>query len=145
LLAAADAFNAQCLSPIYETEPRQVDHHPPYLNAVAFCLTSLNAEEFLVAIHDLEQKMGRKRVPGPPQPRTLDIDVLTFGNEPRNIPPLVPHPRLHLRAFVLKPWSDIAPEFVVPGHNTSVRQLYEALDEKEKKSVRRLTFTHPWS
>lgn len=132
---AATKLRTTLLSPVYESEPWGVDSHPPYLNAVAFCRTDLAAEQFLHRVHELEKRMGRKRPPGPPTPRTIDIDVLTYGNDIRGVAPITPHPRLHLRAFVLRPWRDIAPGFVVPGFNKTVSALFDELEKEEIASV----------
>jgi 2-amino-4-hydroxy-6-hydroxymethyldihydropteridine diphosphokinase len=136
ILAAASKLQTTLLSPVYESDPWGVDSHPPYLNAVALCRTDWAAEQFLHRVQELEIRHGRIRTAGPPTPRTLDIDVLTFGDYIRGTAPVTPHPRLHLRAFVLRPWRDIAPDFVVPGFNKTISQIYDDLDEEEKSSVR---------
>ncbi len=136
ILSAAEHLQVLVLSPVYETEPWRVDSHPAYLNAVAFCRTDLSAERFLNRVKEIECRHGRPKTYGPPVPRTLDIDILTFGDDVRNDTPVVPHPRLHLRAFVLRPWRDIAPEFVVPFFYKTVSKLYEELDDDEKATTR---------
>jgi 2-amino-4-hydroxy-6-hydroxymethyldihydropteridine diphosphokinase len=71
------------------------------------------------------------------EPRILDLDLIVFGNETRNSPELIlPHPRAHLREFVLQPLSEIAPELILPGQGITVSQLLAALPGDEM--VRRL-------
>lgn len=96
------------LSPLYRTAP--VDSSgPDYLNAVAQLQTTLTAHQLLNALQDIEQQHGRLR-PYRNAPRTLDLDVLLFGAERIDEPTLtVPHPRMHERAFVLRPLHDLAP------------------------------------
>ncbi|MCS7084834.1 MAG: 2-amino-4-hydroxy-6-hydroxymethyldihydropteridine diphosphokinase [Bacteroidia bacterium] len=138
ILTAASDLGAVELSPIYESDGWGVQNHPPYLNAVARLKTDSSPEHFLRIVHEIERLYGRQRVPGPPAPRPLDIDILTFGTSIRSSAPIVPHPRLHLRAFVLRPWLDLDPDFIVPLHCRSVRWLYDRLPENEKLSLRLL-------
>jgi 2-amino-4-hydroxy-6-hydroxymethyldihydropteridine diphosphokinase len=83
---------------------------PDFINAVAQLETGLRAERLLAELQELEARHGRKRS-FPNAPRTLDLDVLLYGNaEIRSTTLTVPHPRMHERAFVLKPLLEIAPE-----------------------------------
>jgi len=87
-----------------------------YINAVACIDTSLAAHDLLAALQDIEQAHGRER-PYHNAPRTLDLDLLLYGDETIDSPALtVPHPRMHERAFVLQPLLEIAPDIVIPGH-----------------------------
>ena len=86
-----------------------------YINAVACIDTSLGAHELLAALQGIELAHGRER-PYRNAPRTLDLDVLLYGDQVINTPALqVPHPRMCERAFVLAPLLEIAPAAVVPG------------------------------
>lgn len=98
-------------SSLYRTAP--VDSSgPDYLNAVAEVETTLPAHDLLQALQQLEQAAGRER-PYYNAPRTLDLDILLYGDAPINSPHLqVPHPRMGERAFVLVPLAEIAPERV---------------------------------
>lgn len=88
---------------------------PDYLNAVVAIDTQLLPTELLLALQRIEQAHGRER-PFPNAPRTLDLDLLLFGDQTINIPGLqVPHPRLHERAFVLLPLNEVARDVVIPG------------------------------
>jgi 2-amino-4-hydroxy-6-hydroxymethyldihydropteridine diphosphokinase len=83
---------------------------PDFVNAVAQLETGLPAERLLAELQEVEQRHGRKRS-FPNAPRTLDLDVLLYGNARIDSPALtVPHPRMHERAFVLKPLLEISPE-----------------------------------
>ena len=108
-------------SPMYRTAPVDAAG-PDYLNAVVALDTDLPPGELLAALHALEQAQGRER-PYRNAPRTLDLDLLLHGSAIIDTPGLtVPHPRLHERAFVLVPLSDIAPLLEVPGRG-AVRTL----------------------
>ena len=88
---------------------------PDYLNAVAEIATPLDAHALLAALQAIEQGAGRER-PYRNAPRTLDLDILWFGNRVLATPELtVPHPRIGERAFVLRPLADLAPERVAPA------------------------------
>ncbi len=88
---------------------------PDYLNAVACLETRLDAHALLSALQRIEHGHGRER-PYRNAPRTLDLDLLLHGDAVIVSPDLVvPHPRLHERAFVLQPLAELAPELVIPG------------------------------
>ena len=88
---------------------------PDYLNAVARLSTALTPRELLTELHAIEQRHGRER-PYPNAPRTLDLDLLLHGERCVDEPGLiVPHPRLHERAFVLEPLHELDSTLVVPG------------------------------
>ena len=87
---------------------------PDFINAVAAVDTRLEAPVLLQALHRIEQDRGRERA-FHHAPRTLDLDLLTFGDERRADPRLtLPHPRLHLRAFVLEPLAELLPDLQLP-------------------------------
>jgi 2-amino-4-hydroxy-6-hydroxymethyldihydropteridine diphosphokinase len=99
-----------------------------YLNAAAALDTSLTAREFLNALLEIEQTRGRTRTGQRWGPRTLDLDLLLFGDQILSEPGLtVPHPRLHERLFVLAPLAEIAPDAVVPTLHRSVADLLKSL------------------
>ncbi|OIJ41403.1 2-amino-4-hydroxy-6-hydroxymethyldihydropteridine diphosphokinase [Massilia timonae] len=102
-------------SSLYRTAP--VDSGgDDYINAVACIDTTLAAHDLLAALQDIEQAHGRER-PYRNAPRTLDLDLLLYGDEVIASPTLtVPHPRMHERAFVLQPLLEIAPDIDIPGH-----------------------------
>lgn len=104
------------LSSFYVTEP--IDSSgPDYVNAVMTVSTQLSAEELLRGLFEIEDAALRVRPVGVHNaPRTLDLDLLLYGEEVRDTEFLrLPHPRMHQRAFVLVPLLEIAPECVIPG------------------------------
>jgi 2-amino-4-hydroxy-6-hydroxymethyldihydropteridine diphosphokinase len=116
VLAGEEGVEVVAVSTLRETEPVGVGEQPLYLNGVAALDTTLGARELLDRLLAVEQRFGRVRVPGEHGPRTLDLDLLLYGDEVIDGPELrVPHPRLHERRFVLEPLLELAPGLVVPG------------------------------
>ena len=98
-------------SRLYRSAPWEASG-PDFFNAVAEVATSLDAHALLAALHGLEQAAGRER-PYLNAPRTLDLDLLLYGDDHIATPSLtVPHPRMDQRAFVLRPLAEIAPDKV---------------------------------
>lgn len=88
---------------------------PDFVNAVAEVDTTLTAPQLLEALLAIESVLGRVRT-FQNAPRTMDLDVILYGELQISVPDLVvPHPRMHERAFVLQPLTEIAPEIVIPG------------------------------
>lgn len=114
-------------SPIYETEAWGVENHNSYLNQCIFVHTKLKSNQLIHALLTIEKEMGRIRTQSATyEARTIDIDILFYNNECINEDNLiVPHPRLHLRKFVLIPLNDIAPQHVHPIFNKTVHNLLE--------------------
>lgn len=109
-------------SSLYRSAPLGHLEQPDFINAVARLETELEPHALLAALRALEQAHGRERS-FRNAPRTLDLDLLLYGDAPVESPTLtVPHPRLHERAFVLAPLAEIDPEARVPGRG-SVRAL----------------------
>jgi 2-amino-4-hydroxy-6-hydroxymethyldihydropteridine diphosphokinase len=101
-------------SSVYRTAPVEATG-PDYANAVAALDTALEPHALLARLQAIEQRFGRER-PYPNAPRTLDLDLLLQGDAVLRTPTLtLPHPRLHLRAFVLRPLAELAPGLVIPG------------------------------
>jgi 2-amino-4-hydroxy-6-hydroxymethyldihydropteridine diphosphokinase len=115
-LAAEEGIEVVAVSTLRETEPVGVGEQPPFLNGVAALETTLSARALLDRLLEIEQRFGRVRIPGEHGPRTLDLDLLLYGDEAIDEPGLtVPHPRLHQRRFVLEPLAELAPGLLVPG------------------------------
>ncbi|MGO1767009.1 2-amino-4-hydroxy-6-hydroxymethyldihydropteridine diphosphokinase [Advenella sp. S44] len=106
------------VSDLYRTAP--VDSSgPDYINAVARLTTELSAPKLLQALQAIELSHGRVR-PYRNAPRTLDLDILCYDDLEQDTTQLIlPHPRMHLRAFVLRPLLDIAPDMVLYGRPIS--------------------------
>ncbi len=100
-----------------------------YINAVACIDTPLAAPALLDALHGIELAHGRER-PYRNAPRTLDLDILLYGEMTIDLPSLhVPHPRMLQRAFVLVPLLEIAPDIVIPGHGAAANYLAAVADQ----------------
>ena len=107
---------------------------PKFVNAVIGLIPKENEtpESLLKKLRGLEKEFGRAPKTVLNEPRPLDLDLIAFGNETRNSPELVlPHPRAHLRKFVLQPLSEIAPDFILPGQGNTVSQLLAELSSGE--------------
>ena len=119
------------LSSVYETDPVGVEGtQPAYLNAVAELAAPLPPpDELLARLLDIERAMGRRR-DTPRAPRTLDLDLLLYGAEQRRTERLtLPHPRLHLRRFVLAPLAELAPGARHPTLGLSYAELLSTTDD----------------
>lgn len=105
-------------SSLYRTAPVGLRHQPDFINAVAVLdvdAAVLPAPTFLDRLFAIEERFGRRRSV-PNAPRTLDLDLLLFGDEERQDAALIlPHPRMHERAFVLAPLAEIAPGLELRG------------------------------
>jgi 2-amino-4-hydroxy-6-hydroxymethyldihydropteridine diphosphokinase len=117
------------VSTLRNTEPVGYIDQPRFLNGVVELETELPAHELLDALLNLERGFGRDRSASPPRgPRTLDLDLLLYGNEEIAQPGLeVPHPRLHERRFVLEPLAELDPSLEVPGKGP-IQTLLARLD-----------------
>ena len=103
-----------------------VREHPPYLNGVALVDTECSPEMTLARLHTVERALGRDRAAEtrPWQPRTIDLDLIAFGEEVRDGPELVlPHPRMHQRDFVLTPLVEVWPAWRHPRLDRTAAQL----------------------
>lgn len=116
-LAALPGTRLLARSRLYRTPPWGPVPQPDYVNAVAQLRTSLEPLDLLDRLLAIERAAGRDRMRAPHWgPRTLDLDVLLYGDAMIDVPGLrVPHPRLHERAFVVVPLHEIAPGLRIPG------------------------------
>lgn len=118
------------VSSVYETAPEGGPEQGQYLNAVAKISTTLGAMDLLNALQKVEKELGRKREVfwGP---RTIDLDILLYGQEIISNDRLtVPHPLMHERRFVMEPLAQIAPEVYHPILMMTARTILESLDEE---------------
>jgi 2-amino-4-hydroxy-6-hydroxymethyldihydropteridine diphosphokinase len=117
------------VSSLRDTEPVGYVDQPRFLNGAVELETDLSARALLGVLLELERAFGRDRAAGPPHgPRTLDLDLLLYGDATIDEPLLeVPHPRLHERRFVLEPLAELDPDLEIPGEG-SVQALLSKLD-----------------
>ena len=119
---AIDGVRVLRVSPFYATAPVGGVPQPDYVNAVALVATSLAPRALLARMHAIERRQHRRRDAQTARdaPRTLDLDLLLYGARRIGNPRLtVPHPRMHERAFVLKPLTDLAPAVRIPGRGAA--------------------------
>ena len=115
--------NVARISSIYETEPVDYLDQPWFLNCAVEAETELPAITLLKALRQIEAEMGSNKVV-PKGPRLIDLDILLYGDETIDTPELqVPHPRMHLRRFVLVPLAEIAPTLRHPAWDAGVAAL----------------------
>jgi 2-amino-4-hydroxy-6-hydroxymethyldihydropteridine diphosphokinase len=125
-------------SSLYSTEPVGYADQPRFVNAVVAIETSLSARQVLESLLCIERAFGRDRAAGIKDgPRTLDLDLLLFGDEVVHEEGLdFPHPRLAERLFVLAPLAEIAPDLVIVTQGKSVKELLQRLtSEKTRNAV----------
>jgi len=120
------------ISSLYETEPVEFTQQALFLNCAVGLATCLGPDELICRVLDIERELGRKRVP-PKGPRTIDIDILLFGDLVIHSPELtIPHPAMAERRFVLQPLAEIAPEVVHRVLHKTVRELLAELPPGQK-------------
>jgi 2-amino-4-hydroxy-6-hydroxymethyldihydropteridine diphosphokinase len=129
LVALAPALSNVRLSSFHDTEPvGMTGPQRRVLNAAATAETTLTARDLLARMLDVEQQLGRER-PYPGAARTVDLDLILYGDAVIDEPPhlLVPHPRFRERAFVLEPLAEVAGDWIDPVTRRSISQLLEEL------------------
>jgi 2-amino-4-hydroxy-6-hydroxymethyldihydropteridine diphosphokinase len=120
------------VSSIYETEPVDLREQPWFLNCVAEAQTELAPSDLLHALRAIEVRMGSKKMVAK-GPRLIDLDILLYADEMIDTPELrVPHPRMHLRRFVLVPLAEIAPRIRHPGTRLTPRQMMARAADKSQ-------------
>jgi len=134
-LRAHPLFRVRKTSSLYRTSPLMLADQPWFINGVVLLETDLNPEDLLAVVLQIEKDFGRDR-----QirwgPRTLDLDLLAYGDRQVTLPTLtLPHPRLHERRFVLEPLLEIAPDWVHPTLNIPARDLLNAITEEGNSQV----------
>lgn len=143
-LAALPGARLEAVSRWYETAPVPPSGQPDYVNGVARLARApgggLNPGSLLAALQAIEARFGRRRAEANAA-RTLDLDLIDFDGLVRDAPdPILPHPRAHLRAFVLRPLLDVAPDWVHPASGRTGAAL---LGETDRAGVRVLADDRP--
>jgi 2-amino-4-hydroxy-6-hydroxymethyldihydropteridine diphosphokinase len=122
-------------SSVYETEPRELADQPWFLNQVAEVETSLFPRQLLTRLKRLEIALGR-RPSVPKGPRTIDIDILFYGDAVVSTPDLtIPHPGITERRFVLEPLAELAPDLRHPKTGKAIRELLAAVASQRLRQV----------
>jgi len=112
----AERVEVAGLSSLRETEPWGYEDQPRFLNAAVAVETELPAGELVQVLHEVEAELGRTRHGPRWGPRTIDLDLLLYGDQVIDeVGVVVPHPRLHERAFALEPLAELDPGLEVPG------------------------------
>ncbi len=122
------------LSKFYETQPWGFNSQNWFINAACLVQTSLHPFDLLFTLQKIEKKLGRKQKTSTTySSRTIDLDIIFYENLIINSPDLtIPHPRLHLRNFVLYPLNDIVPNWKHPVLNLTVSQLLKLSKDNSK-------------
>ena len=114
------------VSAFYETRAWPDPSDPPFVNAVAKVRTDLQPVALLALLHKVETRFGRTRS-APNAARTLDLDLLDYDGRVEEGPPVLPHPRIAERRFVLEPLAAIAPDWRHPVSGRAARELLQGL------------------
>jgi 2-amino-4-hydroxy-6-hydroxymethyldihydropteridine diphosphokinase len=132
---ASDDIRIARVSAMYETEPRDFPDQPWFLNQVVEIETSLFPKQLLSRVQKIELGLGRVRNQWK-GPRTIDIDILFYGNAIVSTPGLeIPHPRLTDRRFVLEPLAELTPDFRHPRTRQTVREMLAAVTNQKVHRV----------
>jgi 2-amino-4-hydroxy-6-hydroxymethyldihydropteridine diphosphokinase len=140
-LARLPATKLVAVSPSYVSAPVGApDPQPDYVNAVALLNTALAPRALLARLHAIERRQQRRRSAGMPRnaARTLDLDLLLYGGRRLRTHALtLPHPRMHERAFVLRPLTDVSPAAAIPGRGLARRRLRDLRGQRIRRTHRR--------
>ncbi|HMK36759.1 MAG TPA: 2-amino-4-hydroxy-6-hydroxymethyldihydropteridine diphosphokinase [Desulfomonilaceae bacterium] len=139
-LNAVSSTRVKNHSRLYETEPVGIsDGGAAFLNAAIAVETDLSPEGLIAAMRQIERELGKSPFHRSDRSRTVDLDLLLYEERIIQEQGLeIPHPRMHLRAFVLTPLAEIAPQVVHPVERRTVKQLLTELSVEEKESVKQL-------
>jgi len=135
-LQSADGIEVLRVSSLYSTAAWGRTDQADFTNAVAEISTNLSALQLLQVLLELEAGMGRTRDSGHWGPRLIDLDILSYGQEHLSTTELIlPHPRMHERAFVLIPLLELEPEFEIPGLGPASKWLENLPDQRVRRII----------
>ncbi len=135
LMSQLDYLEVLKQSTVYQTVPKGYADQDDFYNMVVEVSANTTPTQLLSDLQEIERELKRKRTIKN-GPRTIDLDILLMGNQTSDTDELVvPHPRMHERAFVLVPLTEIAPNYLMPHSNQTVKDLKCALSEQEKADV----------
>ncbi len=127
-------IHLKSISKWYKTEPIPVSDQPWFANAVINVSTSMEPKETLLKLHEIEKSFGRKRKLKN-EPRTLDLDIIDFEGFVKKSDPILPHPRMHLRHFVLLPLFQLEPNWEHPVFKENISSLIDKNLNKEDQNI----------
>ena len=128
LIANHPRLNIVSQSKVYETSPMENKNQDYFLNQVIEIRTKILPLELLSIIQSIECEMGRHKTAERYGPRIIDIDILTFDNTIINKKGLtIPHAKIKFRKFILKPWTDIASNYILPNSNNTIKELLDSI------------------
>jgi 2-amino-4-hydroxy-6-hydroxymethyldihydropteridine diphosphokinase len=131
---ARTQIHVRAVSPFYETPAWPEPSDPSFVNAVAQVETALGPAALLALLHRIERDFGRVRsVRNAPRP--LDLDIVDYDGRIEDGPPMLPHPRLESRGFVLIPLRDVAPAWPQPVSDRSIAELIASLPDAVAKRL----------
>jgi 2-amino-4-hydroxy-6-hydroxymethyldihydropteridine diphosphokinase len=137
LVASLPGLRDSVLSGLWDSAPVPASDQPRFVNAVLRAEGTPEPAALLAALHGIEARFGRVR--GEPNAaRTLDLDLLDLNGLVQAVPPVLPHPRLAQRAFVLAPLAEVAPGWRHPVTGETVEALLAALPAEDRAACRRL-------
>ena len=119
------------ISKWYKSEPYPKLYQPWYVNAVAKITTKETSENLIKNLHKIENTFGRKRNKQN-ESRTLDLDIIDFNGIIKTDNPILPHPRMHIRKFVLLPLRDVEPEWLHPDFKIKINDLILQCTDNQK-------------
>tara|TARA_B100001093_G_scaffold496548_1_gene542353 strand:- start:1028 stop:1537 length:510 start_codon:yes stop_codon:yes gene_type:complete len=132
-------FNLLEISSFYETPSYPNKNDPRFINLCIKLETNLSAIDFLKEIKEIEIKLGRTRLKKN-EPRTCDIDIIDYNGEIiKNNDLIVPHPKSHLRNFVIYPLREIEPNWTHPIFNKKIDSFFVELDKNSHNEITRLS------
>ena len=130
-LMALEGVTSACRSRWFSSGPVPASDQPRYINGMVRFRADISPARLLADLHSIEVRAGRVRG-APNAARVLDLDIIDMGSLVRDAPdPILPHPRMHERAFVLLPLRDLAPAWVHPRLGTPIAQLVAALPRQD--------------